>query len=333
MYSELATLLEASRGDSEIIVCGFVDVRGFSVFSENVESVEAALYIKSVYLRLMNEYFADADFLKPTGDGLLVIWRVEQAATKAATEKALKRRLGTAVRISLKLISDFPTITKGDPMINFHDVVPQAVGIGLARGAACRLTAGDEVLDYSGGTLNLAARLMDLARPRGLVVDGSFGLELLPAVVQAKFTTHRVYIRSVAESEPRVIWTQVDAVTIPPTALRPLDRLTWKEVKKEYASLRELAALGPRFRIQLPSHPLVPSDAELRVTHPAYIGSRLKKGYSQFRKHSGRQWLTYEEEAGKPVMIVEYGKLAKDLRDSGHRPGWGPIVVRVVYAE
>jgi len=41
-------------------------------------------------------------------------------------------------------------------------------------GPATKLVSQDRTLDYSGRPLNLAARLMDFARPSGVVLDGQF---------------------------------------------------------------------------------------------------------------------------------------------------------------
>ena len=65
------------------------------------------------------------------------------------------------------LVEAFGQITANDFMINFP--VPQRLGVGVARGTATRLASGGQVLDYTGRCLNLAARLMDKARPYGVV--------------------------------------------------------------------------------------------------------------------------------------------------------------------
>ena len=50
-------------------------------------------------------------------------------------------------------------------MITFE--LPPDIGIGVARGSATRISTQDGILDYSGRPLNLAARLVNFARPRG----------------------------------------------------------------------------------------------------------------------------------------------------------------------
>ena len=73
MHREFRELLEKATGFSEFVVAINVDIRGFSPFSKTVESPEVAMFIKRVYMKLIDEYFSNASFFKPTGDGLLVI--------------------------------------------------------------------------------------------------------------------------------------------------------------------------------------------------------------------------------------------------------------------
>jgi len=62
-------------------------------------------------------------------------------------------------------------------MTNFP--TPDKIGIGITRGSVCCIMSGSKILDYSGRNLNLASRLMEMARPSGIVFDESFGLDLL----------------------------------------------------------------------------------------------------------------------------------------------------------
>ena len=70
-----------------------VDIRDFSTFSERVESVQAALYIKKVYQKLLAEYFPDATFFKPTGDGLLLIYSFDDESLKSVSRSVVKTSL------------------------------------------------------------------------------------------------------------------------------------------------------------------------------------------------------------------------------------------------
>jgi class 3 adenylate cyclase len=170
MHREFRELLEDATSVSKFVIAVNLDIRGFSLFSKKVESAEAAMFIKRVYMRLIDDYFTSASFLKPTGDGLLI--------TILYTEDNLPDVAKSTVDCCLKVLENFGTLCSNDPMINFE--VPTKVGIGLSRGAACGLVSEDnKILDYSGRPLNVASRLMDFARPTGIVMDAVFGLEIL----------------------------------------------------------------------------------------------------------------------------------------------------------
>jgi hypothetical protein len=58
-----------------------------------------------------------------------------------------------------------------------------------------------------GEVSNLASRLMGLARRSGVVLDGAFGVDLLPAEVASKFALdNRVYLPGIAEADPIAVY-------------------------------------------------------------------------------------------------------------------------------
>src|SRR6185369_4950620 len=136
-------------------------------------------------LQLINDYFKTANFVKPTGDGLLMTFQY--------TETSLLNVSKTVINACISCLADFPTICKKDPMINFD--TPQAIGFGVARGTACCLYSGEDILDYSGHLLNLASRLNDLARPSGIVIDGGFQHNVIPISARSLFKEQSVYVR------------------------------------------------------------------------------------------------------------------------------------------
>ena len=208
MKGGLREALEEAEGKTEFLIAVVGDIRGFSVFSQRHESEEVALFIKRVYIKLIDEYLPFADYFKATGDGLLVAIHYN--------EMDVREKAQLAVRACLKAVRDFPSFCKDDPMINFAP--PDKLGFGIARGTACCLLSGGTVIDYSGPLLNLASRLMDLARPFGVVLDGAFGVDLLPAPTKKLFRPDKVFIRSLAEREPRPIYALKNAVEVPQAA-------------------------------------------------------------------------------------------------------------------
>lgn len=228
MHTEFRKLLDDAIGTSEFVIAVNIDIRDFSSFSMGVESVETAMFLKRVYGRIIDEYFAHASFFKPTGDGLLVILPY--------TEHNLKDVLPETVGKCIQIVNQFGSFCSGDQMINFG--VPDAIGIGLSRGAACRLTSNDRTLDYSDRSLNMASRLMDFARPRGIVFDHSFGIELLPTPVQEMFEQDQVYIRSLAEDEPAPIWFTKEWTTISPVSKQPIRAADWASQVSDWTLMR-----------------------------------------------------------------------------------------------
>src|SRR5437870_1245910 len=116
MKQTLADSLVNAQGRSEFIIVVVADIRGFSAFSTINESPNIAMFIKRFYLQLINKYFKSANFVKPTGDGLLM--------TFSYSETDLLKVSETVVSSCLACLNDFPSICSNDPMINFP--VPQA---------------------------------------------------------------------------------------------------------------------------------------------------------------------------------------------------------------
>lgn len=252
MSKQFADALKEAQGRSEFVIVVVIDIRGFSRFSTRHESPNVAMFIKRFYLRLINDYFPKASFVKPTGDGLLMTFIYD--------ENTLKEVSAEVVEACLRCLVDFPTLCKDDPMINFS--LPDAIGIGIARGTACCLFSGPETLDYSGHLLNLASRLNDLARPSGIVVDGAFLESVLPESCRSAFKTQLVYVRSIAEDKPISVFYLEKYVQIPQTALVPLSAETWHSISNEF-TYAKLAKVTPKFRLTLPS---ATTQDKIRVT-------------------------------------------------------------------
>jgi class 3 adenylate cyclase len=220
MHREFRKLLDAAVGISEFVFAVNIDIRGFSDWSLTVDSAQTAIFVKKIYTKLIDGYFSDAAFVKPTGDGLLVVVSFEEEQLTAVATKL--------VRDAIQIVENFGMLCATEEMINFP--VPQAVGIGLARGAASRLASGETTLDYSGRVLNLAARLMDLARPHGVVLDAGFGLKLLPDELQDRFRRRDVYLKGVSPTTASAVYCWPTTVEIPTTYLHPLGDKRWEQV-------------------------------------------------------------------------------------------------------
>jgi len=320
MHREFRKRLGNAKGVSEFPIVANVDIRGFSTWSLQVDSAQTGLFIKRVYAKLLDRYLAEARYFKPTGDGLLVILPVDEDRPKAGVRKAVTQ--------ALKIVADFPGLTKGDSAVNFP--VPQEIGIGLARGPASRLVSGNKTLDYSGRTLNLASRLMDLARPQGVVLDGAFGTELLTPSVRRLFTDEHVYLKGIAPRKGLPIFYTSEYTNIPASAKQPLDEVKWGEGTWE-TKLRELKAIKiANFEMPLDAIPVDPSTIKVRVRHDAFgpTGKRLAK-----------QWMgidltpsdySYDATGGKPTIEIALGAVRKYLEDVHINEAW-PVTITAVF--
>jgi class 3 adenylate cyclase len=198
-------------GVSEYAIVISADIRGFSDFSDDHESPDVATYIREVFIQMIDEYFPFGSFFKSTGDGLMITVHFD----RDTVVDMLARSVSSAVRC----VEDFPTFSRDNPMITF--ATPTNLGIGIARGTTCCLMTDGKILDYSGQLMNLAARLQDLARPRGVVMDGAFGHNLLNRETQEMFIPAKAYIRGIAETAARDIFILKDVVQISEQAHRP----------------------------------------------------------------------------------------------------------------
>ena len=322
MHRRFLELLPRATGESKPVIAVNLDVRGFSRFSAEVESVEAAMYIRKVYERVLSDYYSDSTFFKPTGDGLLLVFELDENDSDA-----LRVRANLVIETAFRLIDDFATLLDGDDWIYF--AVPQHLGIGIARGAASRLVADDEdtTLDYAGTVLNTASRLMDLARPRGLVVYKTFPYALLQDAFQEKLVQDdAVYVRSVAEKLPTTIFYSHGQVEISAANRRPLDEVTWKEVKRE-VTVRELARFE-RFLIDLPERPVDPSKIVVRVPFPETTSSGTKTGLMKELTLPKSEFY-YDAEAGENRVSVAYSEIARRLTAARVKPGWSvKLIIR-----
>jgi len=213
--------LTNAQGRSQFVIVVVADIRGFSVFSKQHEAPDVAMYIKRFYCNAITSYFKNASFVKSTGDGLLMTFEYTEKNLFDVSKKVLES--------CLKCLEAFPNICKNEPMINF--AVPRRIGFGITRGTACCLFSGDDVIDYSGHQLNLASRLMDYARPQGIVIAESFSQEAIPGDLRSSFMRKQVYVRSIAERSPMEVFYLKGKTEIPEYALSPMGE-NW--VKESY---------------------------------------------------------------------------------------------------
>jgi class 3 adenylate cyclase len=230
MDNELRRLLENAKGTTEHIIAIILDIRGFTPFCKEIgESLDIANFLKRIYIRIIDEYFPNASFYKPTGDGLLIVIPYSEESPKDTVASTMKN--------CLNLVQNFGKLCEGDEMIYF--TTPDKVGIGMSRGTACCIASGKTVIDYSGKVLNLASRLNDFARPSGIVFDSSLGLSLLTEEMRAMFLCENVSARGIAEDKLMRVYFTKQYTIIPPSRKELIKEPEWSVLTFE-PSLKEL---------------------------------------------------------------------------------------------
>lgn len=268
--------LLSAEGRSEFIIAVVCDIRGFSEFSTHHESPDTAMFIKRFYLQLLEKYFSKAAFVKPTGDGMLM--------TFTYNEKTLLPVSNYVLSSCFSAISDFPKMFVDDPMINF--ITPQNLGFGISRGPACCLHSGRDTIDFSGHVLNLAARLNDIARPQGIVIDGQYLLQSIPEEYRERFKEEKVYIKSIAEEKSRSVFLSSEVI-VPSYARFPLSTDKW-EAQQYELTVSNLTKLTGKFVLSLQKEAKSPEKIKVQFAYP----NKKLKGYTTSREYKDVEYYT-----------------------------------------
>lgn len=315
MHRSFRKKLDKATGVSEFVIAVNVDIRGFSNWSLSVDSAQTALFIKKVYAKLIDQYFSEASFFKPTGDGLLVILGFDEDRVDQAVQKVIGD--------SISIVESFSTLCEDEPVVNFP--VPENVGIGISRGPASRLLSGGVTLDYSGRVLNLASRLMDLARPRGVVFDTQLGFDLLPKELKRKFRKQKVYLSGVSPRQSIEVQCWPKALQIPAVNLSPIGKPTWEHV--EHSCTRDDFGGEEDFVIGLPGHPPDPRTLRCEVKHDSVTDSgKRSSAYSTTFTIP----VKYLDAAGDAKACFDQKHLLEQLEEAGVGPKW-PIDLKISY--
>jgi hypothetical protein len=186
-------------------------------------------------------------------------------------------------------------------MINF--LLPQAIGFGIARGTACCLFSGEQILDYSGHLLNLASRLNDLARPSGIVLDGNYLSSVIPEAQRGMFKEQEVYLRSIAEDKPMKVFYLDKYVRVSELSLSPLAGETWKTIVKTFTK-NQFDRLADIWAEDLPTPVKSQDKIKVIITAP----KKGLKGYSAIIDVD----FSYIEAGSNPTLELNIAKVRDD---------------------
>lgn len=169
---------EVKRGDGQTIeaVIWYCDLRGFTRASDSL-SRDAIIALLNDYFDTMGEIVtsADGEILKFMGDGMLAIFPVASAETRADT--ALRAARAAAAAVDGMLVLNRIRAAEGEPTVRF--------GLALHLGEVMFGNIGaSQRLDFTviGPAVNYAARLEKLCSPldRGVLLSSAMAA-LLPA--------------------------------------------------------------------------------------------------------------------------------------------------------
>jgi class 3 adenylate cyclase len=140
----------------------FVDIRGFTKWSEVNEVFINLDHFITGYLDILRKYFPEGRYeLMPRGDGAILIYDLPSQQTQREVAALLARVLKTIDRVE----KDFQRHCENFGRNIGHETHLN-LGWGIVRGKI--LKVGD---DWAGHNLNKCSRLCGEARPYGIVID------------------------------------------------------------------------------------------------------------------------------------------------------------------
>jgi class 3 adenylate cyclase len=154
----------------------FADIREFTSYMD--ANSDYAISLLACFRRVLSQCFSGSSlkanestryttFAKELGDGVMLVWIAEQGSI---TDISVEEITGLAFA-SQEIVKRFFELSADFAPEKYH------VGIGVAIGSFQRLLYRDKsnptlfrYRDYTGGTINLAARLEGLSRPNGVTL-------------------------------------------------------------------------------------------------------------------------------------------------------------------
>jgi class 3 adenylate cyclase len=298
--------LENATGQPEHVIAVNLDIRGFSSFCERNESANVVTYIREACKNLIDRHFPQAPFIKMTGDGLLIVSPCQKGK--------LDEDANHALNACQKVHQSFPSLVD-DPMVNIKK--PQKIGIGLSRGAAFRIVANGGTLDYSGRVLNLASRLMNLARPSGIVFDCEFLTGITaPSDLEETFSKSKVWLWGIAESDPiEIYYSKAYGTSIPAMYKKRLDLRKWKTETGSWSfeSIESNEKNNLNILFILDEEPRDAGEIVVKVEYPPDMASRLDSSKCTLPG----ELFEYRFEGGEPKIVIVTRLLVDRLRRLG----------------
>ncbi|GAB6163741.1 hypothetical protein JCM12298_29010 [Desulfothermus naphthae] len=139
----------------------FVDVRGFTSWAEKVDVFPYLNIFTDKFYQILNEVFKDYT-IKTLGDGALLIKKLpESESIDLNLQKLIKEIIKKIDRVEKKFKKMCCDLSK-----RHGSSIPLSLGWGVTKGWIKPLNG-----DFIGAEINKCARLCDIARPKGIVID------------------------------------------------------------------------------------------------------------------------------------------------------------------
>jgi len=169
----------------------FVDIRGFTAWSENVGNAAILDEFVENWYRILHINFRESQFIKPLGDGAMII----QEMPGKTTSQLLKTILTDTLRKVKKTNEDFRKFCK-----KLSEEEGTQIGLflgwGIAKGPVKKIKD-----DYIGADINKCSRYCDIARPYGIVID-AYDFQKLPDLfktIDMKFLKQTRILRGIRD--------------------------------------------------------------------------------------------------------------------------------------
>lgn len=177
----------------------FVDIRGFTTWSENTQVFEHSPdFIGDFYDQLLSRFPGHEWFLKTLGDGAVLV----RELTTGSPDHDFSRDLESILTSIHAVTADF-SVKCGVFARTYGQKTNLSLGWGISRGTVNKIMTPSGSPDYLGPDLNKAARLCDIARPFGVVIDSDDFMDK-PSVPDFEFHPQERFIKSL--SGPVSVW-------------------------------------------------------------------------------------------------------------------------------
>ena len=167
----------ADKNDVKALIV-FVDIRGFTRWSERVDNAAILDEFVTGWYEILNRNFMGTNLIKPLGDGAMIV----QEMPEKTTSKLLKTLLSeTLVKVN-ETREDFDKFCKKLSEEEGTEIL-FPLGWGIAKGPVKKINN-----DYIGADINKCSRYCSIARPFGIVID-AVDFQILSAL--PKTTTYK----------------------------------------------------------------------------------------------------------------------------------------------